>query len=324
MDDAQRALLQETVRDAIADADTNGGGAAAVDTVLARVDWLEMLAAERRDAIDIVFTALGATNGMASVLDDVVVSALGTEPRSDLAVLLPPFTAWRPPGRTDGEHASALGLATARVATAGEMLVVCGAGEDLCAATVPTSALEVDAVEGIDPDAGFHTVRVEHDAVVAARLDAAPWESAIACGRRAVAHQIAGACRAMLDLARAHALERVQFDRPIARFQAVRHRLAEALVAVEALEATLTAAGDQPSSLTAALAKAAAGRTAQTVAGHCQQVLGGIGFTTDHPFHGYLKRTMALEGIFGSADDIALAIGRELVTARRVPTLIEL
>ena len=65
--------------------------------------------------------------------------------------------------------------------------------------------------------------------------------AAVALGRRAVAHQIAGASRAMLDLARTHALERVQFGRPIARFQAVRHRLADALVAVEALEATLDA-----------------------------------------------------------------------------------
>ena len=79
----------------------------------------------------------------------------------------------------------------------------------------------------------------------------------------------------MLDLARAHALERVQFGRPIARFQAVRHRLADALVAVEALDAALGAAWDEPNPMTAALAKAIAGRTARTVATHCQQVLAG-------------------------------------------------
>ena len=71
-------------------------------------------------------------------------------------------------------------------------------------------------------------------------------------------------------------------------------------------------------------AKATAGRTAETVATHCQQVLAGIGFTTDHPFHRFLKRTMLLEGLFGSADDIATDIGRQLLAARRVPTLIEL
>ena len=129
----------------------------------------------------------------------------------------------------------------------------------------------------------------------------------------------------MLALARAHALERVQFGRPIASFQAVRHRLADALVAVEALEATLRRGRRRARApITAALAKATAGRTARTVATHCQQVLAGIGFTTDHPFHRFLKRTMLLEGLFGSADEIALDLGRQLLAARRVPTLIEL
>jgi alkylation response protein AidB-like acyl-CoA dehydrogenase len=179
-------------------------------------------------------------------------------------------------------------------------------------------------VRGIDPDAGFRSVRVEADVAGATRLDAGAWESAVAFGRRAVAHEIAGASRAMLDLACAHALERVQFGRPIARFQAVRHRLADALVAVESLEAALGAAGDEPSVETAALAKAIAGRSARTVAAQCQQVLAGIGFTTDHLFHRFLKRTIALEGLFGSADEIVVDLGRQLVATRRVPTLIEL
>ena len=117
----------------------------------------------------------------------------------------------------------------------------------------------------------------------------------------------------------------MQFGRPIARFQAVRHRLADALVAVEALEATLRprpATSRTPS--TAALAKAIAGRTARTVAAHCQQVLAGIGFTTDHPFHRFLKRTMLLDGLFGSADEIVVDLGRGLLATRPVPTLIEL
>jgi alkylation response protein AidB-like acyl-CoA dehydrogenase len=128
----------------------------------------------------------------------------------------------------------------------------------------------------------------------------------------------------MLELARTHALERVQFGRPIARFQAVRHRLADALVAVESLDAALRAASDTPNADTAALAKAMAGRAAQTVGRNCQQVLAGIGFTVEHPFHRYLKRTLALEGLFGSADAIVLDVGRRLLAERRAPALIEL
>jgi alkylation response protein AidB-like acyl-CoA dehydrogenase len=128
----------------------------------------------------------------------------------------------------------------------------------------------------------------------------------------------------MLALARAHALERVQFGRPVARFQAVRHRLAEALVAVAALDAVLDAAADEPSVTTAALAKAVAGRTARIVAAHAQQVLAGIGFTTDHAFHRYVKRTMVLDGLFGSAETVTRELGHGLLAARAVPTLVEL
>jgi hypothetical protein len=325
IDASERALLEETVRKAIASAcSTADGSNTAVDAVLAQLEWLEMLDAEPRDAIDIVFSALGHANATATALDDVVVSAIGTAPRADLAVLLPRFAAWEPPGRLDGDHVRARGLATARAATAGEMLVVCGSGTELWVAGVSRADVDVSGIHGIDPDAGFRSVRVQGSKGVAKRLETAAWQAAVDLGRRAVAHQIAGACRAMLALARTHAMERVQFGRPIARFQAVRHRLAEALVAVEALEATLAAAGDEPNPDTAALAKAFAGRAVRTVATHCQQVLAGIGFTTEHPFHRFLKRTILLEGLFGSADDIVLNFGRQLLAARAVPTLIEL
>jgi len=274
------------------------------DAVLADLGWLEMLDAEPDDAIGIVFEALGAANAASTALDDVIASALGVKPRPDLAVLLSPYGSWSSP--------SGDGLATGRIASARELL----AGDR----TVAVTAVDVRPVRGIDPAYGLHAVQ----GVVSDAVDAAAWEHAVALGRRAVAHETLGASRAMLALARQHAVERVQFGRPIASFQAVRHRLAESLVAVEALDATLRAAADEPNPTTAALAKATAGRTARTVASHCQQVLAGIGFTTDHAFHQFLKRTMVLDGLFGSADEIAIDLGRQLLAARRVPTLIDL
>ena len=156
MDAAERALLEETVGAALAGAGPDADG------VLADLGWLEMLEAAPRDAIEIVFDALGTTNASTTALDDVVVSALGMRPRNDLAVLLPPFGAWDPPGRIDGGQAHAVGLATARAATAREMLVVLDAGPAARAVIIPTSSTEVRAVRGIDPDAGFRVVRIEH------------------------------------------------------------------------------------------------------------------------------------------------------------------
>jgi acyl-CoA dehydrogenase-like protein len=324
IDAGERAVMEETVRGAIAAALATTDEGADIDAVLAKLGWLETFDDDPDDAIDIVFSALGAATATATALDDVVASALGQKPRADLAVLLPRFAAWDPPGRIDADDLQAEGLATGRAATAGEMLVVCGTESEPWSVIVSTTVADVQAVRGVDPDAGLRTVRVHGSAAGATRLEPAAWQSAVALGRRAVAHQIAGAGRTMLDLARTHAMGRVQFGRPIARFQAVRHRLADALVAVEALEATLTAAREEPNSDTAALAKAIAGRTAHTVARHCQQVLAGIGFTAEHSFHRFLKRVLALEGIFGSADAIVLNIGRRLLAERRVPTLIEL
>jgi hypothetical protein len=324
IDAAERALLASTFEDALAKAAAPG----AADRVLAELGWLDLLSAEPDDALAVVFTALGRTNRAATALDDVVLWSLGFTARPELAVVLPPFTRWSPPGRIAAEQCQASGIATARSAGAAEIAVLCAAGRDVCAVAVPRASLQVRPADGVDPDGGWQVVHGEHPAGAASttdvRFDGDAWAHVVAVARRAVGHQLAGACRAMLDLARQHAIDRVQFGRPIASFQAVRHRLADVLVAIEALEATLDAAADDPGPETAALAKATAARTARVTATHCQQVLAGVGFTTDHPFHGYLARTMVLAGLFGSADAIAADLGRQLLEARRVPRLIEL
>jgi hypothetical protein len=323
MDASERALLSITVRDAVADARSTAPDAG-VDHVLLGLGWLEMLDAEPRDSIDVVFSVLGETNGTAAVLDDVMTAALGIDPRADRTVMLPRFATSDCPGRVVAGEVHAVGVTSSRIATAVDLALVAEGDQGLQRVVVPVTATMVTPVRGIDPDAGLHVVEVRHPVTDAAPLEPVAWGSTVAAGRRALAHQTAGACRTMLELARTHAVQRVQFDTPIGRFQAVQHRLADALVAIEALEATLVAAWDEPGPMTAALAKAAAGRTARTVGAHCQQVLAGIGFTTDHPFHRFLKRTMALDGLLGSSDRIVLDLGHELLSTRTVPTLIEL
>jgi hypothetical protein len=323
IDAGERAAMEQSLRAAIADALARTD--ATVDDALTQVGWLALLREQPDDAIAIVFGALGATGATATALDDVLATALGHEPRADVAVVLPRFATWDPPARLAGAGVvDAHGLATARTATASQVLVVCGVADEPALAVVPASAITTELVRGIDPDARLRTIHVQGRASRVARVDAGVWRVAVALGQRALAHQIAGACRTMLDLARTHALTRAQFGRPVARFQAVRHRLAESLVAIEGLDAALGAARDQPDPATAALAKAIAGRAAQTVSRHCQQVLAGVGFTTEHAFHRFAKRVLLLDGLLGSADRIVLDVGRRLVAERRVPTLIEL
>lgn len=146
----------------------------------------------------------------------------------------------------------------------------------------------------------------------------------IAEARVAVSWWLIGSARAMLNLARTHAVDRVQFGKPIASFQAVRHRLAETLVAIEGAEATLTLPGVDNPDLTALLAKAAAGKAALTAAKHCQQVLGGIGFTEEHDLHHHVKRAMVLDGLFGNSRELTRKAGAGLRARGSAPRLAQL
>ncbi|WP_237421798.1 acyl-CoA dehydrogenase family protein [Gordonia sp. SID5947] len=143
----------------------------------------------------------------------------------------------------------------------------------------------------------------------------------IAQARLALGWWLVGSSRAMLDLARTHALDRTQFGRPIASFQAVRHRLAETLVAIEGAEATLRVARDDFGAL---LAKAAAGRAATVTSRHAQQVLGGIGFTAEHPFHRHARRVIMLDSMLGSSRELTREAGAHIRASQNAPRLIDL
>lgn len=179
--------------------------------------------------------------------------------------------------------------------------------------------------------------------------------AALAAGRRAIGWWLLGSGRAMLSLARQHALDRVQFGQPIASFQAVRHKLAETLVALDGAEAVLRAASesgpaapaastasaassapaastapgapdapDAEADLSALLAKAAAGQAALLAARHCQQVLAGIGFTAEHELHHHVKRVLVLDGLLGSARELTREAGRRVIAAGTAPRLVDL
>ena len=146
----------------------------------------------------------------------------------------------------------------------------------------------------------------------------------LAAGRHALGWWLVGAGRAMLSLARQHALDRSQFGRPVASFQAIRHRLAETLVAIEGAEATLVAAAAEPDDLSFLLAKAAAGQAALTATRHCQQVLGGIGFTAEHALHRHVKRALVLDAMLGSSRELTREAGAVLRAKGFAPRLAQL
>jgi alkylation response protein AidB-like acyl-CoA dehydrogenase len=121
------------------------------------------------------------------------------------------------------------------------------------------------------------------------------------------AAEAAGGHAWCLDTASSYAKVREQFGRPIGQFQAVKHKLANMLVALEqSTAATWDAAqvasrGGAQASLAAAVAAGLALSGFAEAAKDCIQVLGGIGFTWEHDAHLYLKRAAALRQLLGGA-----------------------
>jgi acyl-CoA dehydrogenase-like protein len=252
----------------------------------------------------------GEACATSSSLDRVIAYALGLELDGDTAVMLPPIGHTDPPARRDRDHVLVDGLL---MPSKGAVL--------LLGTVVETARFTTRAVHGVDPGLGLVEVRGEIASDALADVD---WGLAVQYGQLALAHELVGLSRRVLQLAREHALERIQFGQPIARFQAVRHRLAEALVAIETAVAVLDAAWLDRSPVTASMAKATAGRSARTVSKHGQQVLAGIGFTTEHDLHRYVRRILVLDQLFGSSTILTKQFGEELLATRELPRLLPL
>jgi hypothetical protein len=317
MDDGERALFAQSLRGAL-----ECPTPAAVDEALAASGWHDALDHDTRTAVSLLFELQGTGPATSSALADLLVRAIEPRASRPTGLVLPVLGAWDPPARLDGDTVDVRGLGLAALAARDRVLVPSGAGE--LAVAVTTTDLDLRPVHGIDAALGL--VEVRGDAVaIDESIDAAtPWPATVALGRLAVAHELVGAARTMLDHARDHALGRVQFGRPIAGFQAVRHRLADTLVAIETAEAVLAAAWEDESTATAAMAKALAGRAARTAARHGQQVLAGIGFTTEHPFHRSVRRTLVLDELLGADRTLTHGLGDDLSRTRRLPALLPL
>ncbi len=315
MDGADTALFERGLRHATA----NHSGAA-LDGALEELGWPEALATDPRAAVTLLFELMGRTGATSSALEQIFVTTLGEGTGAATGVVLPLLGGADPPGQMAGQRVEVRGLATTALPDRARSLIVARRGDEHLAVTVEAAALSRRPVGGLDPELGLVEVVGAHDAVRAvATAEDAHWADALALGRLALGHQLVGAARHMLELACRHAVARVQFGRPIASFQAVRHRLADVVVAVDGAAALLDAAWDDRSPVNAAMAKASAGRAARTAASHCQQVLAGIGFTTEHPFHRYVRRNLVLDQLLGSASSLTRQLGREILLQRRLP-----
>ncbi len=169
--------------------------------------------------------------------------------------------------------------------------------------------ITVEALPALDRTRPVGTLEIAGDGVVlpAHRRMSMPDAEVRSLALVLAAAESAGIARWCLETASEYAKVRVQFGRPIGQFQAVKHALADMLVAVEQCAAVAwdaaaawseddgddDAGGGHDRDLSARIAGAVALGAAAHCAKQCIQILGGIGFTWEHDAHFYLKRAMA-------------------------------
>jgi alkylation response protein AidB-like acyl-CoA dehydrogenase len=137
-------------------------------------------------------------------------------------------------------------------------------------------------------------------------------------GRIGIAAQAVGIARAAYEAARAYALERRQFGRRIADFQAIQFKLADMATEIDAARllthraAWLKQAG-LPHTSAGAQAKLFASEVARRQTAEAIQILGGYGYTKEFPLERYYRDAKITEIYEGTSEVQRIVIARELL-----------
>ncbi len=176
-------------------------------------------------------------------------------------------------------------------------------GHDRNLAGEPRDAITVDATLAVD-------------AVAPAPFGLAQLRAAGAAVRTV---QIAGALSSALSLSVQYAQTRVQFGRPIGKFQAIQQNLAilagQAAAAVAAADMAADALANGLDPLLVGAAKARAGEAASIAAGLAHQSHGAIGFTQEYELHFATRRLWSWRDEFGNEAEWNGVVGRAVLAA---------
>jgi alkylation response protein AidB-like acyl-CoA dehydrogenase len=140
---------------------------------------------------------------------------------------------------------------------------------------------------------------------------------ALDSGRLGISAVATGLAQSALDLAVRYATEREAFGRPIVEHQGVAFLLADMAAAVESARATYLVAArrkdaGKPYSRQASIAKLVATDAAMKVTTDAVQVLGGAGYTRDHPAERYMREAKVMQIFEGTNQIQRMVIGRSL------------
>jgi alkylation response protein AidB-like acyl-CoA dehydrogenase len=157
-------------------------------------------------------------------------------------------------------------------------------------------ASEADAAEAGASEAGA----AEADAAEAAVNRQVQIAVALQCA------ETAGAVQRVFEFTVQWAFDRYSFGRPLASYQALKHRFADMKLGLEACQATASAAAHatarraEDADELASVAKSYVGPRATDIIQDCVQMHGGIGVTWEHDIHLYLRRATVNRTMFGT------------------------
>jgi alkylation response protein AidB-like acyl-CoA dehydrogenase len=165
----------------------------------------------------------------------------------------------------------------------------------------------------------YSDVRVDESDRLSGGAAVAAVHRALTAGVVAIACEQVGGTQETLKTATAYARDRVQFGRSIGSFQAIKHRLAEMLVASEssrsaAYHAARIVAADEREELAIAapLAKSYCSEVYEQATGHGIQIFGGTGFTWEHDAHLYFKRAKSTKLLLGDPKHHRASLGQAI------------
>lgn len=228
-------------------------------------------------------------------------------------------TRFGPPPRlsADGGFAAGSLVGVPFAGFAGYLVVLAEAECGMQVAVIELAAAQLTPAPALSAEPWATVGLVDVRPVAAAPVDLA-LETLLGRGALLRAQQIAGALNKVLELTVSYAGERVQFGRPIARFQAIQHHLAdiaaEVVAASVAAEAAVELAESGRLLEAAAIAKSRTGLAARAAA-VAHQVHGAIGVTEEHPLHLFTRRVWDWQDDFGSDVEWSGRLGRQIAGA---------
>ncbi len=292
-------------------------GPAEIPEALMALGWTEMLDTGPATAVTAIAEEQGRLRAASPLLDLAMQYGAGITDQSSTALLLPPLTrGGYISGRPGSDNLRVDGIALAGRQEADTFFALTPLG----IVAIPASSLQRVPLGGADSGLGLTGVsgRVDLSAVrPVAPADAI--DAALAIGRRWLASELIGLADTMLSSTVAYVSARQQFGRPIATFQAVKHRLASVHVAITVARAGAASAwlDGRPTSAMAGKCLAAVAHEAAST--HCHQVHGGIAFTVEHGFHSWIRRGHILDALLGRRRDLTPLLGRSIIADGAMP-----